>query len=97
MDTTVIYAMGENKIDLTYDDIEIESPYNTYLVDGLPAGPICCPGEDAINAALNPAKTDYYYFVVSDKGDGSIKFSHSHEEFEKDKEAYYASREDSDE
>ena len=94
MDTTVIYAMGENKLDLTYDDIAIESPYNTYLVDGLPAGPICCPGLDAINAALHPANTDYYFFVVSDKGDGSIKFAETDWEFEEDKAAYYASRED---
>ena len=94
MDTSVIYAMGENKLDLTYDDIEIDSPYNTYLVDGLPIGPICCPGMDAITAALHPANTDYYYFVVSDKGDGSIKFAETYWEFEQDKEAYYASRED---
>lgn len=97
MDTTVIYAMKENKVDLTYDDIEIESPYNTYLVDALPIGPICCPGLDSIRAALNPADTDYFYFVVSDKGDGSIKFSSDDEEFERDKEAYYASREENEE
>ena len=94
MDTTVIYAMDEKKIDLTYDDIEIDSPYNTYLVDGLPIGPICCPGLNSIEAALHPADTDYYYFVVSDKGDGSIKFSENDYEFEEDKAAYYASRED---
>lgn len=94
MDTTVIYAMGEHKVDLTYDDIEIESPYNTYLHEGLPIGPICSPSLDSIKAALNPADTNYYYFVVSDKGDGSIKFSENDWEFEEDKAAYYASRED---
>ncbi len=94
MDTTVIYAMGEHKVDLTYDDIEIESPYNTYLYEGLPIGPICCPGIDSIEAAISPEETDYMYFVVSDKGDGSIKFSVNDWEFEEDKAAYYASRED---
>ena len=94
MDTTVIYALQENKLDLTYDDIAIDSPYNTYLFTGLPKGPICCPGEDSIKAALYPADTDYYFFVVSAKGDGSIKFSETGEEFYKDTEEYYASREE---
>ena len=94
MDTTVLYLMDEHKVDLLYDDIEIESPYNTYLNEGLPPGPICCPGEASIEAALYPDVSDYYYFVVSDKGDGSISFSETEEQFEKDKAAYYAAKED---
>ena len=96
MDTTIIYAMRENKVDLTYDDMEYDSPYNTYIVDGLPIGPICCPGRDSIDAAINPAKTDYFYFVLTDQGDGTIAYSHSHEEFLKDKEAYYAAQDEDD-
>lgn len=94
MDTTVLYVMDEHKVDLTYDDIEVDSPYNTYLNYGLPPGPICCPGKASLEAALYPAVTDYYYFVVSDKGDGSIAFSETEEQFEKDKAAYYDAKED---
>ena len=67
------------------------STYNTYIYEGLPPGPIACPGKASLEAALNPAKTDYIYFVVSDKGDGSMKFSKDYDEFLKNKEDYYAS------
>ena len=43
---------------------DIESPYNTYLNDGLPIGPILNPGEEAINAVLNPSPNDYLFFVA---------------------------------
>ncbi|MBQ1407924.1 MAG: endolytic transglycosylase MltG [Eubacterium sp.] len=92
MDSTVSYAMdpeGEKKMQLTYDDTEFESKYNTYLYTGLPPGPICCPGKASIDAALNPADTDYLYFVLSDKLDGSSVFSDNDEDFERDKAAYY--------
>lgn len=46
---------------ITYDDLKIDSPYNTYKWAGLPAGPISNPGLVAFSAALNPAKTDYYF------------------------------------
>jgi UPF0755 protein len=54
---------------LTLDDLKIDSPYNTYVAAGLPPGPICDPGLDAITAVAHPAATDYLYFVA--KGDGS--------------------------
>ena len=94
MDPTVLYALGINKEDVLYSDLEVESPYNTYYVDGLPIGPICSPGLESIEAALNPVESDYLYFVLSDKGDGSIKYSENDWEFYEDKEAYYASRND---
>ncbi len=56
-------------------DQKIVSPYNTYLNKGLPAGPICSPGMDAIRAALWPAKTGYYYFVSKNDGTGSSAFA----------------------
>ena len=49
---------------LTGDTSRFAALYNTYKCDGLPAGPICCPGMDAINAALYPAETDYFFFVT---------------------------------
>lgn len=94
MDSTVLYSLGEHKQNLTYDDTAVDSPYNTYINFGLPPGPICCPGKASMEAAINPAETDYIYFVVSPAGDGTSNFSDNYEQFEKDKEAYYASLED---
>ena len=50
---------------VTFEDKEIDSPYNTYLYEGLPAGPIANPGMAAIRAAMNPAETNYYYYVLN--------------------------------
>ena len=63
---------------ITDADTRITDPYNTYLHKGLPPGPICNPGISAINAALYPEMTDYYFFVA--KGDGSHVFSETYEE-----------------
>lgn len=67
-DATVNYATGKNRRQATYDDIQVDSPYNTYLYKGLPAGPISNPGLDAIRAAIYPEKTDYYYFLSPENG-----------------------------
>jgi UPF0755 protein len=70
-DPTVSYAL---KLDgkwtglLHRSDYGYESPFNTYLADGLPPGPICNPGLSALTAAVNPAKTDYLYFVADPSG-----------------------------
>lgn len=73
-DPTVAYAMGEYKGRLLYKDLEIDSPYNTYLHRGLPPGPICNPGEGSIVAALYPdSSSKALYFVA--RGDGSHIFS----------------------
>ena len=70
---TVQYVLQERKSVLTYDDIKIDSPYNTYLYEGLPIGPIASPGLASIRAALYPETTDYYFFVVT--ADGTHIFS----------------------
>lgn len=75
-DATIIYAM---KLAGTYEgrlgkaDLVMDSPYNSYSHLDLPPGPICNPGEAAIRSVLNPAKTDYYYYVS--RNDGSHQFS----------------------
>lgn len=73
-DPTVAYALGKPALQLTLDDLEAESPYNTYLVPGFPPGPICSPGEPSIVAALWPEEGfEALYFVA--RGDGSHVFS----------------------
>lgn len=76
---TVEYALGYHKDKLLYSDLKVKSPYNTYLVDALPEGPICCPGKDAIIAAIEPAHTDYLYFVSNN--DGTHTFTNSYAKF----------------
>lgn len=60
---------------ITYDDLKIQSPYNTYLNAGLPPAPICNPGLVALKAAAEPAKTDYYYFQLMDEAAGRHVFT----------------------
>lgn len=67
-DPTVNYALGGIFRPLKYDDLKLISPYNTYERTGLPPGPINSPGLAAIKAALNPAKTDFLYFVADGLG-----------------------------
>jgi len=81
---TVLYSLGEHREKLYEKDLEVKSPYNTYKVTGLPVGPICNPGKEAIKAALSPAKTNYIYFVS--KNDGTHFFTDSYKEFLKVKE-----------
>lgn len=75
---TVIYGIKDFDGNLTKRDLERYTPYNTYIIRGLPPGPICNPGKEAIEAALYPAKTEYLYFVS--KNDGSHHFSSTLEE-----------------
>jgi UPF0755 protein len=72
-DPTVIYGLRDFNGNITRADLENPHPYNTYVHQGLPPGPIASPGEDAIKAVLNPAKTKYLYFVS--KNDGTHHFS----------------------
>ncbi len=65
---TVQYLLPEIKPRLLNKDLEIESPYNTYKYKGLPPGPISCPGEKSIKAALYPSDVDYLFFVAKKDG-----------------------------
>lgn len=75
---TVQYILGERKPVLSEADTRIDSPYNTYIYEGLPVGPIANPGEEAIEAAINPEETDYLYFGVNSSGKHT--FSKTYEE-----------------
>ena len=88
MDATVLYALGIKKDRLLYADLEIDSPYNTYMYPGLPAGPITNPGKACINAALNPAVSNYIYYVVSNDETGAHFFTDNYNEFLVEKEKY---------
>ena len=72
-DPTVIYGIKNFGGNLTRKDLSKPTPYNTYVIKGLPLGPIANPGKEAIKAVLYPADTDYLYFVS--KNDGSHHFS----------------------
>ncbi|MDH5160221.1 endolytic transglycosylase MltG [Heyndrickxia oleronia] len=86
-DPTVLYSLGKHKERVTYKDTEVVSPYNTYQVKGLPPSPISNAGETSIEAAINPEKTDYLYFLAAKKT-GKVYYSKSLEEHNKLKEKY---------
>ena len=88
MCSTVQYALNKRKTSLTYHDLEKDSPYNTYLQEGLPLGPICNPGEACIKAAVFPEQHDYLYFVVNDTQAGSHYFSQTLDEHNHAKQQY---------
>lgn len=81
---TVCYALYDdfNSSEQCETNYDIESPYNTYIHEGLPIGPILNPGRDAISAALNPAQNDYLFFVSDIYGDGKTYFARTYEEHE---------------
>jgi len=92
-DPTVQYAKGYDATTgqwwapVTPEDWEaVDSPYSTYLYPGLPPGPICSPGLSAIQAVLEPADTEYLFFLA--KGDGSHAFATTYEEHLQNQELY---------
>lgn len=80
IDASIVYAL-DGKTDLATEDLRIDSPYNTYLNVGLTPGPISNPGLASIKAALNPAETEYYYYVLNPAA-GTHQFSTTLEEHE---------------
>lgn len=76
-DPTIQYLQSGGWKRLTYEDLKVKSPYNTYLYTGLPPGPINNPGRDAILAVLYPAATDYLFFVANGKGGHSFSKTYS--------------------
>ena len=85
-DPTIHYVTGERRMSLRASDLAVESPYNTYVVSGLPVGPICNPSPEAIHAALYPDESyiaeKYLYFCSKDPDTGELYFSRTLEEHE---------------
>jgi len=81
IDAALFYALGEHKSALTAEDLQIDSPYNTYRNTGLVPGPITNPGLASIKAALEFEDTSYYYYVL-DPMEGAHIFSKTYEEHE---------------
>ena len=89
IDAAVLYGLGGKtdpvtgeSVPLTLEDLEIDTPYNTYLYTGLTPGAICNPGQECLNAALTPEDTDYYYYALNPET-GNHKFFKSYKEHQK--------------
>lgn len=67
-DPTVIYAMGEHRDRLFNEDYQFDHPYSTYINKGLPPGPIASSGASSLEAALDPAETEYLFFLADSEG-----------------------------
>ena len=81
IDATIIYALGGDR-ELTLSDLDVDSPYNTRKVVGLPPTPISAPGQASIEAALNPAVGDWLFYVRTDNfGTGSHTFTVTEADF----------------
>ncbi len=80
IDATIQYMLGEQVDRVLYRHLEIDDPYNTYIYEGLPPGPICSPGLACIDAALSPADTDYFYYRTKNDGSGEHNFAETYAE-----------------
>lgn len=86
IDSTFQYINGKNTYELTLDDLQIDSPYNTYEYAGLTPTPISNPGLDAILASVTPIESKYYYFLSDDNG--TMHYAITHDEHVANKDRY---------
>lgn len=91
-DATIQYTFETRKKSITYKDLKIKSPYNTYLEKGLPPTPVSNPSIRSIEAVLYPAKTDYLYFVATI--DGGNVYSKAYEDHVRNVEQYRKDRDE---
>lgn len=92
IDATVLYALGYHKSLVTLEDLKINSPYNTYLINGLPPGPICTPSFQSLEAALAPNTHSYFFYVVEAYGNPQHIFAKTYEEHLSNVEKYKQSK-----
>ena len=88
LDDSVIYSMGKRATRVLYSDLKNNDKHNTYVVDGLPVGPINSPSEDSLKAAVNPDSTNYLYYVVENTTTGQHHFSATYEEHQQAEASY---------
>jgi UPF0755 protein len=86
-DATISYIYGDNQPAHSGAELNVDSPYNTYKYKGLPPGPICNPGILAIEAAIYPITTDYYYFLTP-KGKSEVVYAKTYAEHLQNKNKY---------
>ena len=80
-DITVLYALQKKKVDVTYQDLETDSKYNTYMYAGLPIGPVSSPSSETMDDVISYEKSDYLYFFATE--DGEVIYSKTLAEHEK--------------
>ncbi|MUK87022.1 endolytic transglycosylase MltG [Ornithinibacillus sp. L9] len=85
-DPTVLYAIGTHKGKVLLSDLEIKSPYNTYVIDALPIGPISNFSQSALESTLYPEETDYLYFLHDDEG--NIHYAETNDEHNENRRKY---------
>jgi UPF0755 protein len=90
IDASIHYALDKQGEELSLADLKVNSPYNTYENTGLPPGPICSPSRQSLEAAINPADTDYLYYVLKANGEEHF-FTSNYDEFLKWKQKRDAS------
>ena len=78
VDATIVYITGKQTTRISLQDLQIDSPYNTYKYRGLPVGPICNPGQESIIAAIYPQESQYWYYLSAP--DGTTHFSRTLQE-----------------
>ncbi len=82
IDATVLYALGKHKDVVLYRDLEVDHPYNTYKIEGLPPGPIASPGRESLQAVLDPPPSQHIFYVLID-ANGKHGFAATNAEFER--------------
>jgi UPF0755 protein len=89
-DSTVNYALNSDDLTLADEQLQVDSPYNTYVNLGLPPGPINSPGEAAMEAAINPPEGTWLYFVAASPDSDKTRFTDSYQEFLDYKDEFYS-------
>ncbi len=90
IDSTVQYALSTRNEVVTTTDLQVDSPYNTYMYKGLPEGPICNPGQASLIAAVQPESHNYLYYVLKEQGGSEHVFTDNYEDFLTAKAEYQA-------
>lgn len=86
VDAPFFYLLGKGSLELSEEDLNVDSPYNTYRYRGLPPTPINNPGLDALSAALNPQESSYFFYLSDEEG--TIHYARTHDQHVNNKNRY---------